>query len=212
MKEKKRHLMEIFKKVLVVGFITALMVLAGCGESTSEGYDGHALVGAWRSDGFTQYTFNADGTGVRAFGHRDFTWRILRSGNLRITIDGTHSEFVLTFQEEAGTHRRRPVNSNSVSVFHPMLLPEYLHGTWVWDEDPNYTIVFDDVGRGNRGFDDNREQFRWLIDDDGGRNLFILIGMTYEPWFYRIEDDVLTITSRIRNRSHVQFSYIRVED
>jgi len=93
-----------------------------------------------------------------------------------------------------------------------MLLPEYMHGTWVWDEDPTYTLIFDDVGRGNRGFGDDREQFRWLIDDDGGRNLFILIGMTYEPWFYRVEDNVLTITSRMRNQSHVQFSYIRAED
>ena len=201
------------KRLIGIVFVltAALMLLAGCGESFNP--EGHPLVGSWRSYGtsFTIYNFNDDGTGNR--GTVTFTWTVLRNGNLRLTYDDADRENE-THQlniTESGRMSMRPPNVRTGGVFVPIVRPEHLQGTWEWDEDSTYTLILDADGRGNRGFGDEREVFRWLVDVEDPTRLVFIIGFQYEPWSYAINDDVLTITTRIRNR-HTQWSYIRVAD
>ena len=201
------------KKLIGIAFVltAALLLLSGCGE----GFDpqGHPLVGSWRSDGtsFTIYNFNDDGTGNR--GTVTFTWAVLRYGNLRLTYDDPDRENETRRLNimESGRMSMRPMGVRTGGIFVPIVRPEHLQGTWVWDEDPTYTLIMDADGRGNRGFGDDRENFRWLVDVEDPTRLVFIIGLQYEPWSYLLVDDVLTITTRIRNL-HTQWSYIRVED
>jgi len=201
------------KKILVSCFALAifLMLLAGCGESFN--HEGHQLIGSWRSDdsAFISYEFHEDGTGSR--GTSRFTWTVTRNNDLRLSFDSDRADesFSLRLRED-GTFGLSDPNARIMIVqsFRPVIFPEPLVGTWVWDEDPSYTLIFNDTGRGNRGFDDERENFSWFVYD-GTYHLYQIISMTYEPWRYVINDNILTITSRVRNRN-IEWSYFRLEE
>jgi len=203
------------KLAILLLLVFFVVVLTGCGEDFT--HEGHELVGSWRADGnhAHQIIFNADGTGARTTGretNRAFDWTIRRNGNLRISFENETETHNLAFDDN-DTMRMWIPNSGTFMRYLPTRLPEYLQGTWVWDQDDSYTLVLYENGRGHRGFDDDRQRFGWMVEE---RDHLIFAWSTptvatFEPWSYVLEGDVLTITTRLRGDS-TQWSYIRVRD
>ena len=68
-------------------------------------------------------------------------------------------------------------------------LAEELFGTWDWDEDETFTLIFNPDGTGSRNWTGEPESFEWATF---GNYLF----MDLEYWAFSIEDGVLTIDSQ----------------
>ena len=84
-----------------------------------------------------------------------------------------------------------------------------LIGTWVWNLDDDYLLIFNEDGTGDRG-DDLVEEFEWEIFADVLYLDFDFIasfGVANEEWEATIDGDVLTIESL--QAPGMVFSYIR---
>ena len=184
------------KKVL---FALAIILTAGLLTACESPQQDPSLLGNWsyENNAGWQYELNSDGTGQRGVhleidtfkwstrgdnrlildfgaGYRDDDWNYIIEGN-RLTLtrrDGARETFSYLKVEH---------NADVV-------------GTWEWDYDDSYKLIYNADGTGSRGFTGEIDSFEWFNADD---RIVVNGGTVYEElWNYSISDDVLTIDSR----------------
>ena len=72
-------------------------------------------------------------------------------------------------------------------------LEEELFGTWDWDQDNSFTIIFNPDGTGRRNWTGDWEYFEWLASFD---TLFIDAPALVEVWDFFVSNGVLDIVSQ----------------
>ena len=77
-------------------------------------------------------------------------------------------------------------------------------GVWEWDNRSTYIYIFNSDGYGSRGSSPTIQRFSWEIIDN---RLNMTVGRVEELWYWEIENDTLTITSR--QARNMQYSYNR---
>ena len=199
--------------ILAVGFH-----LGGAGIVQAQS---SALIGQWAWDynELWQYTFNANGTGVRGLPDENetFRWSNPAAGRLDIVVGRVTERWDYAIRGNMLTITSRQVAGMTYSYmrFDPaigtivMPAPPRNHpliGQWAWDDNALWQYTFNADGTGVRGFPDERETFRWTIPETG--RLDIRVGGATERWDFAITGNVFSITSR--QVAGMMFSYRRV--
>ena len=86
------------------------------------------------------------------------------------------------------------------------IVMEPIYGTWAWDDDARFRLVFNEDSSGSRGLPNATRAFEWHSPEPGRLLIRINSATAWEDWDYTIIDGVLTITSRQADLTH---SYTR---
>ena len=203
------------KKWLVICLI---ILVAGAFTACSNRQD-EALVGSWIWEDNVSfvYTFNSDGTGERGDEDKQtFTWSTRRNNRLILDFgrEYQNDDWIYTLDGYSLNLVRRGDESASYTYFMMEHNPD-LVGTWIWEFDETYELVFRADGTGHRGFLPVADPFVWFTA--GGRVLMNVLPGVDEHWDFTraaLELDgenreVLTIDNR--QTPGLTYSYIRAQ-
>jgi hypothetical protein len=195
---------------LILLLVLATAVFTSCGGG---GVQDENLVGIWRWDeygGFT-YIFHADGTGVRGFNSQvhgveveTFRWNA-RDGRLNINRDDAprneirNERWDYTIENYTLTINSRQERGMTYSyLLDSGQQDNTLFGTWVWNEDTDYTFIFNADGTGTRGYVGDYETFFW--SSTGNRldinSPFLVWGVECERRTFTVSGNNLNLNSQ----------------
>jgi hypothetical protein len=176
-------------------------------EPEPEPEDEPTLVGLWEwADDFTfRYTFNADGTGIRGFGHSvvAFEWYAdYEAGYLDIYVPGVVEQWSFLVYEDVLIIESLQVPGMAFAYVWTGDVEDFyfpLAGIWTWVDDfgnlAAWDYVFFSDGSGLRGTTEVFDIFYWETDGDYFGILYIYVPSAVEEWDFTLQGDTLTVSS-----------------